>query len=343
MKVLLTGHRGYIGAVLGDMLAARGHEVVGYDTGLYAGSELYPWRCTFREIRKDIRDISPEDVDGIEGVIHLAALSNDPLGELDARLTEEINFQATVRLAELARAAGVRRFVFASTQSIYGISRTDEELDEETSEKNPITAYAKTKWRAERALKPMGTDTFAVVFLRPATVFGASPMLRCDIVFNNFVACAYTGGTIEIKSDGTPWRPVVHVRDVSAAFIAALDAPKELVAGEAFNVGIPNGNFSVRDLAEAAQRAVPGSKLIFTGEHGSDARSYRVSFKKILSVLKEGYQPQWDLDRGAAELIELFGKCSFTADHFRGRATNRLPQIRYLLETKKIDNNLRWR
>ena len=389
MKVLLTGHRGYIGAVLGEMLAARGHEVVGYDTGLYRnafeipavyggdeggkrffesaeptlyrqsppgypapwgrvglydGSELYPWRCTFREIHKDIRDVSPEDVDGIEGVIHLAALSNDPLGELDLRLTEEINFQATVRLAELARAAGAKRFVFASTQSIYGISRTDEELDEEKSEKNPITAYAKTKWRAEQVLKPMGTDTFTVVFLRPATVFGASPMLRCDIVFNNLLASAYTTGKVEIKSDGPPWRPVVHVRDVSAAFIAALEAPAAIVAGQAFNVGIPNGNFTVRQIAEAAQRAVPGSELVFSGEHGSDARTYRVSFNKILTALKDYYRPEWDLDRGGREMIELFKKCGFTADQFRGRAVNRLAQIRYLRsETKQIDDDLRWR
>ena len=183
---------------------------------------------------------------------------------------------------------------------------TDIELEEDNSEKNAITAYARTKWEAECELKEMNDDNFTVVCFRPSTVFGASPRLRCDIVFNNLVACAYTTGKIEIKSDGTPWRPVVHVKDVCAAYIAGLEAPKELVGGRSYNVGIPNGNFTVRDLAEAAQRTVPGSELTFTGEHGKDARTYRVSFSRILTELQDYYQPEWNLDRGGQDLVDLF-------------------------------------
>ena len=198
-----------------------------------------------------------DDFTGIDAVIHLAALSNDPLGELDPRLTEEINFKGTLRVAELAKQAKVKRFVYASSQSMYGVADTSHELAEDEAGPYGVTAYARTKWDAELALKKMSSPNFAVVCFRPSTVFGASPRLRCDIVFNNLVACAYTTGKIEIKTDGTPWRPVVHIKDVSNAFIAGLEAPLELVMGESFNVGIPNGNYTVRDLAEAAQRSVP--------------------------------------------------------------------------------------
>ncbi|MEK7097526.1 MAG: SDR family oxidoreductase, partial [Patescibacteria group bacterium] len=282
------------------------------------------------------------DLKGIDAVIHLAALSNDPLGEFDASLTDEINLRATVNLARLTKEAGIERFIYSSSQSMYGVSDTDEELEEDNSKKNPVTAYARTKWQAEQEIKIMKSASFAPVFVRPSTVFGASPRLRCDIVFNNLVASAFTTGHIEIKSDGTPWRPVVHIKDVSAAFIAALEAPLELVSGEAFNVGIPNGNFTVRDLAEAAQRAVPGSNLVFTGEHGSDSRTYRVSFNKILTVLEDYYKPEWDLDKGGKELVDFFKKINFKEEDFRGRKCNRLSQIKYLVAGKKLNNNLRW-
>ncbi len=341
-RVLLTGNRGYIGAVLADMLTQKGYAVAGYDTEYYRDSALYGFPRPLRQITKDIRDAAPEDARGMDVVIHLAALSNDPLGEFDPRLTEEINFGATVALARIAKDAGVKRFVYASSQSMYGISDDDHELDEDRSKKNPLTAYAKTKWDAEGELKKLNSFDFIVVCLRPSTVFGASPMLRSDIVFNNLVACAYTTGKIEIKSDGTPWRPVVHVKDVSSAFIAALEAPAELVHGQSFNVGIPNGNYTVRDLAEAASRAVPGSIFAFTGEHGKDTRTYRVSFAKILRVLKKYYQPEWDLDRGASELVALFKKINFTDEQFRGRKTNRLQQIKFLIDKKAINSDLRW-
>jgi nucleoside-diphosphate-sugar epimerase len=340
MKVLVTGNQGYIGSVLVDMLLAKKYEVVGYDIGYYADCLLYPYEPKIKQIIKDIRDINEEDMKGVDAVIHLAALSNDPLGELAPGLTEEINFGGTIRAAQAAKKAGVKRFIYSSSQSMYGISKLDEELQEDDSEKHPLTAYARTKWEAECQLARIADKGFHVISFRPSTVFGASPRLRCDIVYNNLVGCAFTTGKIEIKSDGTPWRPVVHIRDVSSAFIAGLEAPLELVSGQAFNVGIPNGNFTVRDLAQAAQRSVAGSVLVFTGEHGNDSRTYRVSFKKILTVLKDYFKPEWDLDRGGKELVDLFKKTAFTEDHFRGPACIRLKKIKLLQKTNKVDGAL---
>lgn len=342
MNILITGNKGYIGPVLADMLLRKGHNVIGLDAGYYDGCELYPYPRITRQVRKDIRDVTPDDLAGVDAVMHLAGLSNDPLGELDAGLTEDFNYRGTLRVAQHARVEGVRRFIYASSQSMYGIADVSKEMDEDDSEKNPITAYARTKWEAECKLKDMGSENFVVTSLRPSTVFGASPNLRCDIVFNNLVACAYTTGRIEIRSDGTPWRPVIHVQDVSSAFIACLEAPAELVAGEAFNIGIENGNYTVRDLAEAAQRAVPGCSLVFTGEHGPDSRTYKVSFRKILKQLRDYYRPQWDLDRGGRELVDLFRRVNLTEEDFRGRRCIRLRQIRYLLDAGKLGNDLRW-
>ncbi len=342
MTILVTGNKGYIGTVLTEILRERGYDVVGYDTGYYKDNVLTPVQDPARQITKDTRDVTDAGLTGIDAVIHLAALSNDPLGELTPGITEEINLKGTLKLAECAKRAGVKRFVYASSQSMYGVADTSHELDEDEAGPFGVTAYARTKWDAEVALKKMNSDGFMVVCFRPSTVFGASPRLRCDIVFNNLVACAYTTGRVEVKSDGTPWRPVVHVRDVSQAFIAGIEAPKELVAGCSFNVGVPNGNYTVRDLAEAAQRSVPGSALTFTGEHGKDSRTYRVSFKRILSELKDYYKPEWDLDRGGKELVEFFKKINFTEEQFRGRMCNRLKQIQYLQEDKELDKDLRW-
>lgn len=342
MKVLVTGNKGYIGIVLVEMLLEKSYEVIGYDTDYYKDCDLCDYEQADSQINKDIRDVSPGDLEGIDAVIHLAGLSNDPLGELTPELTEHINYRASVKLAKYAKDAGVKRFVYASSQSMYGVAQTDHELDEDNSEKNPVTEYARTKWLVEDELNKLDDDSFVTVRMRPSTVFGASPRLRCDIVFNNLVACAYTTGKIEIKSDGTPWRPVVHVRDVSNAYIAALEAPPNLVAGQAFNVGIPGGNFTVRDLAEAAQRAVPNSSLIFTGEHGSDARTYRVSFSKILTVLKDFYKPEWDLDRGGQDLVQFFKKVNFTEEQFRGKLCNRLQQVQYLMSAQELKEDLQW-
>ncbi len=336
MKVLVTGDLGYVGSVLVPLLIQSEYEVVGLDIGYFANCLLRPIQENSQRISKDIRDVSAEDLREIDAIIHLAGLSNDPAGELKPELTEQINLDATAKLGRLAKSAGVRRFIYASSQSMYGISSSSEELDEDLSEKLPLTTYARTKWEAEIALKKLQSDSFSVVCFRPSTVFGVSPRLRCDIVFNNFVACAYTTGKIEILSDGTPWRPVVHIRDVCSAFIAGLEAPIDLVAGRSYNVGIPNGNFSVRELAEAAQRAVPGTELKFMGQHGGDSRTYKVSFKRILSELSGWYKPEWNLDLGGRELVEFFKEINFSVDDFRGPKTNRLPKLKqYFAEIEK--------
>jgi len=342
MNIFVTGNKGYIGSVLTQMLIEKGYNVIGFDTDFYQGIEKDKPEGKIKQIIKDIRNISINDLKNIDSIIHLAALSNDPLGELNQKLTYDINLDATIKLAKLAKQAGIKRFVYVSSQSMYGISNVDNELDEDDSEKNPITAYAKTKWDAECELKKLGSNDFTIVCFRPSTVFGASPKLRCDIVFNNLVACAYTTGKIEIKSDGAPWRPVIHIRDVCNAFIAGLEAPKELISNESFNIGIKDGNYTIRDLAKAAQKVVEGCSLVFTGEHGSDSRTYKVSFKKILSVLKDYYKPEWDLIRGGKELVELFKKINFTEEVFRGRLCNRLPQLKHLIEDNMVDNNLFW-
>lgn len=342
MKIMVTGDRGYIGSVLTKVLIAKGHDVSGFDADYYNGCDIDIVKREYHQITKDIRAASDKDVAGFDAIIHLAALSNDPIGELSPDLTDEINFRSTIKLAELAKQAGVKRFIYSSSQSMYGISNTSDELDEDNSEKHPLTAYARTKWQAECELKKMTNEDFTVVCFRPSTVFGWSPRLRCDIVYNNLVGCAFTTGKIEIKSDGTPWRPVVHVLDVSNAFIAGLQAPLSLVANQSFNVGIPDGNFTVRDLAEAAQKAVPGCVLKFTGEHGADSRTYKVSFKKILTVLKDYFKPQWDLISGGKELVEMFKKTGFTEEQFRGRMCNRLPQLKYLINKQELTTDLFW-
>lgn len=342
MNILVTGNKGYIGIVLTKLLLEKGYQVTGLDTNYYNGCIFYDFNFKINQINKDIRKVSRDDLRNIDSIVHLAALSNDPLGEFDPKLTDEINYQATVKLAKLAKELGIKRFVFASTQSIYGISKITEELDEDNSLKSPLTAYAKTKWKAECELKKLGSDDFTIVCFRPSTVFGVSPNLRCDIVFNNFVASAYTTGRVEIKSDGTPWRPVVHIRDVCQAFIAGLEAPKELITNQSFNVGIKNGNYTVKELAEAAQKVVKGSSLVFTGEHGPDSRTYKVSFKKIFEILSDYYKPEWDLIKGGRELIDFFDKINFTEEMFRSRNCNHLRQLKYLRKNQKIDENLFW-
>jgi len=340
MKILVTGDRGYIGSILVPILRAKGYVVIGYDSGYFSENLLESFDEGYKKITKDIRDISLQELEGVDGIIHLAGLSNDPLGEFSPKLTQDINYHATIRLAELARTAGVTRFVYASSQSMYGVSNTQDELDEDDSEKNPVTSYAIAKWNAEQKLHKMTTDDFVVTSFRPSTVFGASPRLRCDIVFNNLVACAYTTGKIEIMSDGSPWRPVVHIKDVCSAFLSGIEAPSDIVSGRAFNVGISNGNFTVKDIAEAAQRSVPGSELVFTGEH-TDPRTYRVSFDRILNELKDYYKPQWNLDMGGKELVELFDRINLKEELFRGRETNRIKQLTFLKEGSLIDDYFR--
>ena len=337
----MTGNLGYVGTILTEILTRKDYSVTGLDVKYFKECLLEPVSQNIIQINKDIREIVIEDIKGFDAIIHLAGLSNDPLGEMNPGLTEEINFHGTVNLAKIANQAGVKRFIYASSQSMYGISETDHELDEDNSEKNPVTAYARTKWEAELILKKMNDQDFTVTCFRPSTVFGVSPRLRCDIVYNNLVACAYTTGKIEILSDGTPWRPVVHVRDVCQAFVAGLEAPIEIIGGRAFNVGLPNGNFTIRELAEAAQRSVPGCELVFLNEH-TDPRSYKVSFNRILSELEDYFTPEFDLDKGGKELVDYFNRVNFSEDDFRGRICNRLPQLQYLQQNKLIDKQLRY-
>ena len=296
----------------------------------------------YEHIEKDIRDIDYDDVEGVDAIIHMAALSNDPLGELSPGLTEDINLYGTIRLAEIAKKVGVGKFIYVSSQSMYGVSDANIELDEDNSAKNPITSYAKTKWDAECKLFRLNSENFSIVAFRPSTVFGVSPRLRSDIVFNNLVGCGYTTNKIEIRSDGSPIRPVVHIKDVSNALIAGITAPSELVSGRSFNIGIPNGNFTVKQLAEAAQRVTSGCELFFTGEHGLDSRTYKVSFARILQDLKEFYKPEWDLYKGGTELINFYKKINFSEQDYRGEKTNRLKKLNSLQEKGLINSNMRW-
>lgn len=338
--ILVTGNLGYIGSVMVPMLTQKGYEVIGYDVGYYENCYLVEAKQDLKkQIKKDLRDCSVEDFQGVDFIIHLAGLSNDPIGDFDESLTYDINHKATMLMAECAKKAGVKRFAYASSQSVYGISDVSKMADEE-GEKNPITAYAKTKWQCECDLKALCSDDFIITYLRPATAYGASPNLRCDIVFNAFMAYAFTSKTIEIKSDGTPWRPMSHIWDISAAFLAVLEAPANLVKNEAFNVGTNENNYTVKELAQAAQETVPGCDLTFTGEH-TDPRSYRVSAEKILTVLKEYYKPQWDITKGGEELMAFYKEIGFTEEIFNSDKCTRLKCLKTRIEEGTMDHSLR--
>jgi len=342
VKILLTGNNGYIGTVLTNELLKKNYEVIGFDTNYFYDCSLIKTNAQItKQIKKDIRNISEDDLYKIDIVIHLAGLANDPLGELDPKLTEDINFISAIKLAEMSKNQGVKRFIYASSQSMYGVSKEDNELEEDMSKKNPVTAYAKTKWQAEQAISKLNDEHFTVVMFRPSTVFGASPRLRCDIVYNSLVACAFTTGKIEILSDGSPWRPVIHVKDLCCAFIAGIEAPMELVGGQSFNVGIKNGNYTVKDLAQAAQKVVPGSELVFLNQH-TDPRSYKVSFNKILERLKDYYKPEWSLEKGGHELVSYFKEIKFKESDFRNEKVNRLIKLEKLIKEKKLNTKLEW-
>jgi nucleoside-diphosphate-sugar epimerase len=340
MRVLVTGHQGYIGSVMMPLLLEAGHDVVGLDTGLYEACSFGDRRHEVAGIRLDIRDVEPHHLDGFEAVIHLAALSNDPLGDLDPQLTYDINHQASVRLARAARQAGVERFLFASSCSLYGASGSDAPLTEEAPF-NPVTPYGESKVLVEQDVSTLATDTFSPVFFRNATAYGVSPYLRVDIMVNNLVGYAVTTGEVLIKSDGSPWRPLVHVEDICRAFVAALDADRGRTHNQAFNVGLTEENFRVWEVADMVKSVVSGSRIEYAAGASADARDYRVDFDKIQQVLP-GFWPRWTVRKGVEELYEAYRRYHLTADGFLGGRYTRLAEIRRLQGQARLDDQVRW-
>lgn len=339
MKVLVTGHKGYIGTVLVPMLRAHGHEVTGLDSDLFRNCTYGELNFQIPEIIKDIRNISVDDVEGFDAVMHLAGLSNDPLGNLNEQLTYDINHLASVKIAKLAKEAGVKRFLFSSTCSNYGAGG-DDWLTEE-SPFNPVSAYGISKVRTEQDVSQLADDTFSPVFLRNSTAYGVSPRLRFDLVLNNLVAWAFTTGKVLLKSDGTSWRPIIHIEDISRAFIALLHAPKEKIHNEAFNIARKEDNYQIRQIAEIVAEVVPNSKVELSDDHFPDPRNYKVDSSKIHTQIPE-FKPQWNVKKGAIELYESYKKHGITLEEFEGIKYQRIGHLKHLLKKGKVSSDLYW-
>jgi nucleoside-diphosphate-sugar epimerase len=340
MRVLITGHDGYIGAVMVPMLKDAGHQVVGLDNYLFEGCVFDSGALAVPSLRRDVRDVQMADLGGFDAVIHLAALSNDPLGDLNPECTYAINHQASVRLARLAKDVGVPRFLFSSSCSLYGVAGGNDMLKEDAAF-NPVTPYGASKIRVEEDISKFADENFSPTFLRNATAYGVSPKLRGDLVVNNLVAFAYTTGEALISSDGTPWRPLVHVEDICRAFLAVLHAPRELVHNEAFNVGRTEENYQIHDVADMVKDIVPDSKIKYAEGGGPDPRCYRVDCGKLTRTLPE-FQPQWSMRRGIEQLYNSYKRHGLTLDEFIGTKFMRIKHIKKLLDEGRLDTALRW-
>ena len=340
MRVLVTGHDGYIGTVLVPMLQSHGHEVVGLDSYLYADCTFGPPPAPVEALRMDVRDVTVDDLSGFDAVVHLAAISNDPVGDLNPLCTIDLNHGGTEHLANVAKEAGVERFLFSSSCSLYG-SAGQEWLDEQ-ADFNPVTSYGESKLLSERSLSALADDSFSPTFLRNATAYGVSPRLRGDLVVNNLVGFAYLTGEVLLKSDGTPWRPLVHIEDISRAFLALLEADRQLVHNEAFNVGRTSENYRIREVAELVGSLVAGSRVEFAHDAGPDRRNYRVDCGKIEGSIP-GYQPSWTVRDGAIELLDAYAAVGLTEEMFLGPRLMRIRHVRSLIERGSLDEMLRWR